>query len=1540
MSSPVTDFIIGAVAIGAGILVAPIPGVGGFLSVSLFSFGSSKIIGGIARLRNRAEQRIEGVKLTVRSTQAALPVVYGKMRVGVKIVDTRVIDSTDPDTPLADPTDFFAGADDNDVLARVGAFCLGSEDGSGIQAVEDIRLYPDGVDVIFTPAAFGAAPSNTGVATRFQDDLKYSLEDGSDAQVPDVTVTNNLGWGANMLGRGIAYGSFFFNFNPEVYSKGVPQITAKITGNRVYDPRSSTWIGFSPTLASSDNPALCILDYLTSRRYGGAVPYSARDGGPFDFIDEQSFIDAANYCDDLVTIPGATTEKRFLLNGVILGGRQVGSNLAELLVTCRGNLVWQNGLYRLVIRQVTTAETLELTEDNIVGEIGWVKKGSDIPNIIEATFPDSLDGDFVANSVVWPLTGDTTFLDEDNGVENRVEVELPYTTGYYQTLRTIMVMLREARNDILATLVCTQEAYTFQVGNVIKVTHEGPGWVQEEFSVLQIGLTVDGLTRLALQKYTSAAYSLDSLNAQPATPTTNLPDPTTIAPPTSFAAVSGTIATALSTQDEDIVPRVLLTWVAPADTFLRSYVVRMKLDSEAVADWRVVGRPAKEDTELFVNGVTDGESYDFDIIAVNKLGIESTPPVEINAHVVGTVDVNRVRILDERPISAGVNVDLEQAWNRSLRLEIGPGTLSVRIVVESFTQNLPIDDPGWPSTTVGPFTQDLDVTAGSTFDHTIEDGSGNPLEFNIKEDEFAILPGGTGGKTITVTPYDATGGGGGAGAAGVAKTTVTKSILTYDDVGFRSDQTLDTRVFSNDLPSTSSGSTLNLNNSTIKHAIDQATTAAPGGIQLSQFGVYLKKTLSPTGNLTATVYVDSGGLPTGAALGTSDPLDVSTLTTSYPTRNGGNHQRLVFDPPIALAASTLYHFAVEYSGGDASNFVSIDCEATGGHSEFIASWAAGSAFRPIFRIYSAQVQERFGRKVLMSTNMVFERDAVTGEHLLRSTAAGGGGGTVTEVTVGTGLDVTAPTTVPNITLSLDELAEKSGALVGTDRLVGLTSLTHWAETISGIPLSIFNNDDGWAPGTVTAVTGGQGIDSTGGTTPNLTFDASELSLGGVLLGSDHLVAANGGVSNRQVISSIPLSIFDNDLTGFVTDVTAGSLGIDSSGGDTPAISLDLAELAEKSGALVGGDRMVVVSGAAQHAETINTIPLGIFSNDQGWQPGTVTAVTGGTGIDSTGGTTPDLSFDASELSLGGVLLGSDHLVAANGGVSNRQLISSIPLSIFDNDAGFSAGAVTDVTAGVGLDSSGGTTPNITLDLDELTTSVTDGHGDFFVVVDAVGVQRKLTKANILLGGFSNDQAWAAGTVTSVAVAGGIGLTSSGGPITSTGTITLAVDFTELPVSGLLAGVDDLVTIDGSVSSKSQIDTIPLNAFLDNVDRVVEVELFGSAAMSTGNQKAIFHIPALLDGWNLALVHMETWTAGVSGGVATVQIRNATQAADMLSTPLTIDVNETGSDTAATPPVVDGANDDVAENDVIQFDVDTVHTTPATGCLVTMVFKKP
>jgi len=73
----------------------------------------------------------------------------------------------------------------------------------------------------------------------------------------------------------------------------------------------------------------------------------------------------------------------------------------------------------------------------------------------------------------------------------------------------------------------------------------------------------------------------------------------------------------------------------------------------------------------------------------------------------------------------------------------------------------------------------------------------------------------------------------------------------------------------------------------------------------------------------------------------------------------------------------------------------------------------------------------------------------------------------------------------------------------------------------------------------------------------------------------------------------------------------------------------------------------------------------------------------------------------------------------------------------------------------------------------------------------------------------------------------------------------------------------------------------------------------------------------------------------------IEIYNLTDTVDMLTTTLTIDEDETGSDTAAAAAVIDASNDDVAENDVIRVDIDAVPgTTGGSGLIVTLGFEKP
>lgn len=86
----------------------------------------------------------------------------------------------------------------------------------------------------------------------------------------------------------------------DIYQGGLPNVSAIIKGIKVYDPRESSHDRDSfLTWEWSDNPALCLLNYLTNEDYGCGISY--------DQIDVDSFEDLANVCDEVITYSKKST---------------------------------------------------------------------------------------------------------------------------------------------------------------------------------------------------------------------------------------------------------------------------------------------------------------------------------------------------------------------------------------------------------------------------------------------------------------------------------------------------------------------------------------------------------------------------------------------------------------------------------------------------------------------------------------------------------------------------------------------------------------------------------------------------------------------------------------------------------------------------------------------------------------------------------------------------------------------------------------------------------------------------------------------------------------------------------------------------------------------------------------------------------------------------------------------------------------------------------------------------------------------------------
>jgi len=280
-------------------------------------------------------------------------------------------------------------------------------------------------------------------------------------------------------------------------------VTMEVKGNKVPDCTDLT-----ADYRYSTNPADCIYDYMTSKRYGMGIPTAD--------MDATSFAAAASYCNDSVTITLSTgTETladRFTCNGWLDSSADPKTNLERLLSSCQGRIVREGGKYKLLIRQTKSAETFELNRTNIVGEWSFLRTGSDqSPNVMKATFVDA-DMNFQPDTVAWPGPGaSNTYLTEDNSYLVEGSIELPFTTNRYMAEMITAQTLLENRADMACTVVAQREALKLAVGDVVNVNHDTPSWTDQTMWVEEIGLRRDGLGVLGLKEYAAASYTVPTM---------------------------------------------------------------------------------------------------------------------------------------------------------------------------------------------------------------------------------------------------------------------------------------------------------------------------------------------------------------------------------------------------------------------------------------------------------------------------------------------------------------------------------------------------------------------------------------------------------------------------------------------------------------------------------------------------------------------------------------------------------------------------------------------------------------------------------------------------------------------------------------------------------------------------------------------------------------------------------------------------------------------------------------------------------------------
>lgn len=168
----------------------------------------------------------------------------------------------------------------------------------------------------------------------------------------------------------------------------------------------------------------------------------------------------------------------------------------------------------------------------------------------------------------------------------------------------------------------------------------------------------------------------------------------------------------------------------------------------------------------------------------------------------------------------------------------------------------------------------------------------------------------------------------------------------------------------------------------------------------------------------------------------------------------------------------------------------------------------------------------------------------------------------------------------------------------------------------------------------------------------------------------------------------------------------------------------------------------------------------------------------------------------------------------------------------------------------------------------------------------------------------------------------------------------AADLTKL--SEITATSTELNHVDGVTSAiQTQLDAKLASSSVFGTKEVSILVFDDSQDVATGDGAGdiFWRVPSTFNGMDLVAVAAAVQTAGTTN-TTDIQIHNVTQAADMLTTKITIDSAETDSATAAAAAVIDTANDDVATGNILRIDVDAVSTTAPKGLLVELQFRLP
>lgn len=582
--------------------------------VGLAGFGAAFAIGAGLSIVSRALMptpsfgaQMQGNSVTVREPAASRKLVYGRARVGGAIV---YLDST---------------GSNNEYLHLVIAVAGHAIDGFEEVWFNDTKIWD------------GSFQSNWGSY------VYLGFHDGTQTTADSTLVSASTGWTNDHKLLDTAYIYVRLKYDADQFAQGLPNISTVVRGKKVYNPATAT-------TAWSQNPALCVFDYLTDTKYGLAESSTS--------VNAAALVVAQNLCDESVDLSPSGTQSRYVLDGVLDTSNSRKDNIEAMLSSMAGKLIYSGGEY-FIVGADYVAPTVTVDESVLVGGLSVKTKQSrrSLYNGVKGVYLAEEENYTLAD---YPSITSSAYSAED-GDPVYLDMPLPFTTNNVRAQRIAKMALLQSRQQTQITIPCNLSALKFKAGDNISVTNAKMGWTEKVFEVTgyQLDLASDGsiVVNVEAIETASAIYDWDTSDQQDFITggEIDLYDGFTTQPPTNLAATSTTTIAS----DGTLLPSLRLNWTASTDAFVTQYEVQYQRGSALVdygniadaytsstdqglitnaasitLDYGSIDDPTETDepnynstfvttNQYVIAGVVPSANYNVRVRAINNLGVKS-----------------------------------------------------------------------------------------------------------------------------------------------------------------------------------------------------------------------------------------------------------------------------------------------------------------------------------------------------------------------------------------------------------------------------------------------------------------------------------------------------------------------------------------------------------------------------------------------------------------------------------------------------------------------------------------------------------------------------------------------------------------------------------------------------------------------------------------------------------------------------------------------------------------------------------------------------